>query len=702
MKKKAIEKIPFLKLTKTCRKKEVKYIGVTAVKIVSHEKHLFLEVYEKETKDVPRVRIVLTKKDFGTYFPENGAWRRQKITTNDYFDNLVWNTPEDGRGDWKQMEKKNILQDGEDLERIKTFCKSQGTWNDERWWRYIQEYQDNITSNESLRAAKRRHERRKMALDDRIAHTPELPEQMILKRADDLYFRNEHYLYYKKHGSWVKIACSHCGGVNDVRWKGGISFESEFQKRVIEPKEGQFGKCQICGAYGQYKCQGKVKGSHSRKMHLFLGQKYKEKGMVLRYIEVEKTWNLELGCGEKDMGMKNASEELSGIEIARAYFEPGKNLQIGYHKHSWYDGKDYWDDCNLYGNANITINEAPILWETYEEMKGTEFEYSALKEYAGEVSVLNPIRYFEKYRKMPQIEMLVKIGLTRTVQRLLESNLGIVDNQYAKRPDAFLGIRKERIRYLISKKGEIRFLEVLKMEKELNQVWTEEQIEHLAEIRLERGAVEMATRYMSIQQLLNRIEKYAGCEYGTGCSKAMAQIIHTATIYTDYLSMRLNLGYDLNNAIYQHPRNLEGAHNRMVIESNKEALDKRIRETEEKYPHIKQNYRRLRKKYGYEDDTYIIRPARSAGEIVTEGRILHHCVGGDGYLKKHNDGTTYILMLRFKKEPEIPYITVEIDGKRPRIIQWYGLRDKKPDEKDMQQWLDDYVMQMKIRTEAIA
>ena len=39
MKKKAIEKIPYLGLRKISSKEEVKYIGVTAVKIVGHEKH---------------------------------------------------------------------------------------------------------------------------------------------------------------------------------------------------------------------------------------------------------------------------------------------------------------------------------------------------------------------------------------------------------------------------------------------------------------------------------------------------------------------------------------------------------------------------------------------------------------------------------------------------------------------------------------
>lgn len=55
-------------------------------------------------------------------------------------------------------------------------------------------------------------------------------------------------------------------------------------------------------------------------------------------------------------------------------------------------------------------------------------------------------------------------------------------------------------------------------------------------------------------------------------------------------------------------------------------------------------------------------------------------------------------MLRFKKEPEIPYITVEIDAKTQRILQWYGAHDKKPDQENMQQWLNKYIMKLKLGT----
>lgn len=508
--------------------------------------------------------------------------------------------------------------------------------------------------------------------------------------------------YYKKRGCFAQIACSKCGGVMTARWKEGISFESQLQCGIEEPREGKAGTCPLCGAHGEYKCQGKVKGYHSKSIHLFLGQKYKDRGMVLRYIKVTKKWCLGMIGGENGPEMFNSSEELDGVEIARAYFEPGKKLQIDYHKHNWYDGKDFWDDCNLYGNANITIGEAPILKETYQEMEGTIFQYSALKEYTAAVrEAVNPISYFERYQQTPQIEVLVKLGLIGVVKELIRYRYGIVTDQDARRPDKFLGIRKESVKQLIAAEGNPGILNTMQMEKRMQQVWTGEQIEHLTETGLGRGQIETAIRYMSLQKLLNRIEKYSGCEYGTKCSGAEQKIRSTATTYADYLNMRQSLGYDLNNTIYQHPRNLEEAHDEMVRESHKEEIDKRLNEVAIRFPDIQSRYRELRKKYFYEDDEYLIRPARSAEEIVMEGRTLHHCVGGDTYLGRHDRGESYILMLRDKKQPERPYITVEIDSRKSSIRQWYGAHDRKPDQKNMQRWLDQYLRQLEEQPTAM-
>ncbi len=698
MRKKEIERIPYLGLKKISRKKDVKYIGVTAVKNVGNKKHLFLEVYKnkKESKMVPVVRIILTKKEFWNYFPETEQWTRQKVEKDGGYGNWIWGEKADT---WEQMEKENVLQSTEDLEKIKKFCKIKiPVYYETRWWQYIYKHEDDLATAARIDREHRKFVCRQEALKDRMAHTAKLPEKRILEYADRIYFQKEHHLYYKKYGSWTKIACSKCGGVTDARWRDGISYESQFQKHTEEPREGKSGKCPMCGAVGTYKCQGKIKGEYSKKIHLFLGQRYKEDGAVLRYVEIEKAWTLGFIEGNDGPEMYNAAEEISGVEVARAYFEPGKKVQIDYHKHDLYRNEDFWDDCNLYGLANIDIKAATIMPETYEELKNTIFRYSGLKEYDEQAQEVNPIRYLQNYQKTPQIEILAKLGLSEIVKGINEGRTGIIVDASAKRLDALLGIRRERTKKLIEEKGDARLLRVLQIEKSLDQHWTEEQVNHLRETGLDIAHIAFVLNYMTIQKLLNRIEKYAGCAYETNCGRAVANIRNTAIIYIDYLMMRERRGYDLHNTVYQQPRDLSAAHRQMVTETNREEVKKRLEETEERYENIKKRYRSLRKEYCYEDATYLIRPARSAEEIVMEGRILHHCVGGDNYLSKHNEGKSYILMMRYQKEPETPYITIEINPEQKRIVQWYGERDTKPDKEKIQSWLDNYLEKLKSGT----
>ena len=307
-------------------------------------------------------------------------------------------------------------------------------------------------------------------------------------------------------------------------------------------------------------------------------------------------------------------------------------MQIDYHKRDLYRNEDFWDDCNLYGLANIDIKAATIMPETYEELKNTIFRYSGLKEYDEQAQEVNPIRYLQNYQKTPQIEILAKLGLSEIVKGINEGRTGIIVDASAKRLDALLGIRRERTKKLIEEKGDARLLRVLQIEKSLDQHWTEEQVNHLRETGLDIAHIAFVLNYMTIQKLLNRIEKYAGCAYETNCGRAVANIRNTAIIYIDYLMMRERRGYDLHNTVYQQPRDLSAANRQMVTETNREEFKKRVEETEERYVNIKKRYRSLRKEYCYEDATYLIRPARSAEEIVMEGRLLHHCVGGNGYL----------------------------------------------------------------------
>ncbi len=88
------------------QRQDVKYIGVTALKIVGHEKHLLLEVYrnEKESMNIPVVRIAVTKKDFGTYRTDQDIWTREKIAQDYYYGaTLVWIRQEDEQNEMPEQ-----------------------------------------------------------------------------------------------------------------------------------------------------------------------------------------------------------------------------------------------------------------------------------------------------------------------------------------------------------------------------------------------------------------------------------------------------------------------------------------------------------------------------------------------------------------------------------------------------------------------
>lgn len=698
MKKKAIEQVPFLGLPEVNLGKMAEYVAMTAVTKIGGEEHLLVEVYrnQKEQLEIPVVRIALTQKDFGTFFPEESRWSRGKITGNTWDSyGLIWREGDERiRKTGEIMAKENILRSPEDLKRIRDFLKNTKDRDESRWWWYIAKKQEDITSKEHNEREKRKRERREQALKDRMDHTQELPKRRILEYADKVLFYQRHCLYYKKRKARATVACSRCGAVTDARWKPGQSYESQFERQIKEPKMGAYGTCPVCGKRGQFIAQGKAEKFHLETKYVFLGQRYKEEGMVFRYVKIEKEWQLELLAGEKGLEMQGATEGLYGVEIARAYLEPGKKIQRDYQKHNPYDGKDFWDDCNLSGLANINVKEAHIMPETFANMKETFLRYSALEEYQRAAGAwINPVDYLERYMQTPQLEMLVKLGLTETAKELVKCRYGIVADEDARRIETFLGIRKEHVRKLIQKQGETGILQVMQAEKRLGQKWTGEQIEKLEE--LDMGyQISTALEHMGVQKFLNRVSQYAGCQYGTGCSIASKTLRDTARTYIDYLNMRQEQGYDLQNTVYLFPKSLEAAHAKMVMEQNQAELDQRIREVARKFPLIKKHYRRLRNQFYFEDEEFLIRPARDAGEIVMEGRFLHHCVGGDSYLRKHNEDQSTILFLRLKEEPEIPYITVEIETKTGRIRQWYGAYDKKPDKDRMQSWLDAYATRL--------
>ena len=138
----------------------------------------------------------------------------------------------------------------------------------------------------------------------------------------------------------------------------------------------------------------------------------------------------------------------------------------------------------------------------------------------------------------------------------------------------------------------------------------------------------------------------------------------------DYRRMADMIGLDTGDPQIFMPKDLQKAHDEaaqlnMVLQSEKR--DALIAQTADRLGPLCWQFKGLS-----------IFPARSQAELVAEGQSLHHCVGRAGYGEKMAAGTTAIFFIRKVREMEKPYVTLELDLARGKVIQCYADHDSYP------------------------
>lgn len=395
MKKRAIESIPFIPAIRA--RKNNAYTASVQITDIKGTEHLLVDIYEntKKGRATPKLRFAYTKTDWGVWYPETGVWSRRSIHDSDY-NKEIWLEP---------FEDRNTL----------TFIRSDDAhlireWTEQKhesWDTALRALENSITFDRQ----RKRYENRQARLADRQAHTPPLPDD--LKDWAERRLFSSHFLYYKRHGRYADICCSACGQVSTVCTKRSESYEGQFEL-IVYPKHGTVGTCPRCHKSGEWKAQGKTKGVYDITKYVYIGQRYKDDGAVIRLVEIDKMITLDIVLeGDKEI-MTGAKEILSVNEMVREYIEPGKKLQRDFHKYNCWAQEDFWDDYNLSGIANITLHDGLVYDKTWNELADTCLRYSAAKEYM-QGKVGNLINYAERYMQYKQLEFLVKAGFTKLV-----------------------------------------------------------------------------------------------------------------------------------------------------------------------------------------------------------------------------------------------------------------------------------------------
>jgi hypothetical protein len=268
------------------------------------------------------------------------------------------------------------------------------------------------------------------------------------------------------------------------------------------------------------------------------------------------------------------------------------------------------------------------------------------------------------------IEMLVKFGPRELVDELVKGRKKNADLIKWGEPDPCLafGLNKQELREFMSGSKDLDVLRVYKAAKKKKMRLTMGEAENIEHCLREDAVpfVKLCGRYrLQLMTTLRYLDKHTGQR----CYGGYFTVGNAYTLWRDYLNAAEFIGYDLHDEVVLKPKYLDAAHNAAAAEQNRRLT---VTNQPEMTAAQKTSLTARAKKYNFDLGELSIFIAPNAEEVITEGRVLKHCVGG--YADRHMKGSTTILFLRRSDDLHTPFLTVEMDGES--IQQIHGYRNE--------------------------
>lgn len=324
--------------------------------------------------------------------------------------------------------------------------------------------------------------------------------------------------------------------------------------------------------------------------------------------------------------------------------------QVGWHSEGLTKTPNWYEDNEWYGELadNLFDPFAPIVNKEHIS-RFPEYRYSAYEDYKG-VDILQYLRLYEKY---PQIEYLVKLGLSEYAKSVQILKKVRADKRFRK----FLSLHRIELN-----KSRYPIPIVLRAYRD-NRTLAETQAR--ATLRKERD-------YAPIREMLNdnyeRYLAYIGKQ----------QI--TNRLYLDYLNACNYLGLDMNEDKNRYPHDFKHWHDVRIDEYNTAKAiedEEKRKELYENFAHVADKYLPLQ--YNKKGE-YVAIVAKSPAELTREGERLNHCVGRMNYDQKFIREESLIFFVRSREAPDDPLVTVEYSIAEKRILQCYAFGNTAPAE----------------------
>ena len=509
-----------------------------------------------------------------------------------------------------------------------------------------------------------------------VTHVPEIPDgfmDMAKKTLDGVTKRT---ITYKRKNNKVTYNCCECGAGYEV-----TIHDYEGTIEPYKPKRHDRYTCKKCGCTAELENEGYFK-AYTYTIDQTILQKTDE-AFFIRQVECKKRCTF-------GHGAVYSFKEMFRAEIAGTTVRKYTSMHYGTYGYGKGYTSELWRSDGIGNYAHI--NNAALYPGSYEALKEAMPYLDIEKIYNSYRSNKFDIAKFDSrmadiimtYARFPGLEMLFKLGYEHTAKQIIakEGKTKLINKKAEKITDV-LKIRPDLIPKVKKHQEELEVYQFMTKNRIGNI--SDKQLNELKQFIFHKEYLYII-KFMSWQQAINRINKYSKEKYSVLGTKFTIGFNRALTEYRDYLKMRSDMGYDMTKNLY--PKSLKQAHDEMVKESNKRANEAFITSKNQQYPKIAAKCKKLKKRYELTIGDYIFLVPQNAGDIIQEGRKLHHCVGGDVYLRKHDKGTSHIIFMRDKKAPDQPFVTIEINAEK--ILQWYGNQDHKPKDPETHAAVAEY------------
>lgn len=343
-----------------------------------------------------------------------------------------------------------------------------------------------------------------------------------------------------------------------------------------------------------------------------------------------------------------------GVHSERGFVKDMKfnyvgGYSTGFHDLGLYKNPEWYEDGLWYEEESFSFTPFSRTVNTEYLSKFPEYKYSAYEHYTGD-DILAYIRSYEKY---PQLEYILKMGLSWYCYSIQLVKKASKDKRFRK----WLYANREQLR---EKRFDIpAIMRAYKKNISLDEAQTYENLRKDKDLR------------PILKMLGDDYKKYFLYVEKQGISHRL---------YLDYLNACNYLGVNMVESKNRYPHDFMRWHD---IRIDEEASARAKQDRKERREHYKK-FKNVAEKYtpmqSSAEGDFIIFIAKSPAELKKEGSKLHHCVGSYGYDQKFVREESLIFFVRLPSEPDTPFVTVEYSLEQRKVLQCYADRNQKPPE----------------------